>query len=266
MRAANGYSRGAQLDVAEQDDEDSDDQVKVEWLDLTITLLRMGKLQIQSKFNEVAWVCGSTEVVAKHQVPPYARVSGVNVALLRGMIKGRAVRFAQVGMRFGVLCQVFLHELQLWIRAGWPLILIRSWWCYLRGYQDVCVWVCGWACGWVWVGGCVCVGRGGGKGEGEGGGLGVWGWGVGVGVVCVWVGVGGVCVGVRGCVWVGVGTNQKEIAAGQHIAILFAFESHVIQTALHQLRYTQSPCKRLASCFVALASDLTHRLKASCQC
>ena len=61
-----------------------------------------------------------SDTVGKHQVPPYVGHSGVNSALLRGMIKGRAARFVQIGMRYRALCQAVKHELQLWIRAGWP--------------------------------------------------------------------------------------------------------------------------------------------------
>ena len=130
------YPRGVQFDVAEQDDGDSDDQIKVEWLDLTISLLRTGQLQIQSKLKGLAWVCGSTEVVGKHQVPPYIGVSGVDVALLRGMVKGRAALCSDPNEISSPLPGCAARA-ELWIRAGWPLVFLRSWWGYLRGYPEV---------------------------------------------------------------------------------------------------------------------------------
>ena len=85
---------------------DSDHRVQVYWLDLSVSLLQSGKLEVQAKINESEWACGKTETVGKHQVPPYVGPSGINRALLRGLIKGRAARFAQIGMRFRVLSQV----------------------------------------------------------------------------------------------------------------------------------------------------------------
>ena len=114
------YVRGVQFDVAEPADGDSDDRFQVEWLYLTVALLKTGRVQIQAKLNELAWAYGRSDTVGKHQVPPYVGHSGVNSALLRGMIKGRAARFVQIGMRYRALCQAVKHELQLWIRAGWP--------------------------------------------------------------------------------------------------------------------------------------------------
>ena len=131
------YPKGVQFDVAEPAAGDSDHRVQVDWLDLSVSLLRSGRLEVQAKINESDWACGKTETVGKHQVPPYVGPSGINLALLRGLIKGRAARFAQIGMKFRVLCRVMRHELLLWTRAGWPRVLLRSWWGHLRDYPEV---------------------------------------------------------------------------------------------------------------------------------
>ena len=60
-RGAGGFPRGVQFDVAKPDVDDSDDLVRVEWLDLTISLLKLGRLEVRSKLNEIEWVLGSSE-------------------------------------------------------------------------------------------------------------------------------------------------------------------------------------------------------------
>ena len=80
MCCRSAYPKGVQFDVAEPAAGDSDHRVQVEWLDLAVSLLESGKLEVQAKINELEWACGRTETVGKHQVPPYVGPSGVNLA------------------------------------------------------------------------------------------------------------------------------------------------------------------------------------------